>query len=100
MKFPVRGRALQVALNFGSQEIIANLKELGFTPARAAEVALAAKKYADEETAVLVRQLVPKSAWPGVVVVRKHFDTQKEETWLMLKYVSGIGWNLDSAIFV
>lgn len=100
MRFLLRGRALQVALNFGSEQIVANLKELGFTPDRAADVAAAAKKYADEETAFLVRQLVPKSAWSGVVVIRKHFIAPREETWLMLKYVSGIGWNLDSALFV
>ena len=100
MRLLLRGRALQVALNFGSEQIVANLKELGFTPDRAADVAAAAKKYADEETALLVRQLVPKSAWSGVVVIRKHFVAPREETWLMLKYVGGIGWNLDSALFV
>lgn len=69
-------------------------------PSPAADVAAAAKKYADEETALLVRQLIPKSAWSGVVVVRRHFVTPREETWLMLKYESGNGWNLDSALFV
>jgi hypothetical protein len=100
MRFPLRGRALQVALNFGNEHVITNLEDLGFTPDRAADVAAAAKKYADEETALLVRQLIPKSAWSGVVVVRRHFVTPREETWLMLKYESGNGWNLDSALFV
>lgn len=100
MRFPLRGRALQVALNFGNEHVITNLRDLGFTPDRAADVAVAAKKYADEETALLVRQLIPKSAWSGVVVVRRHFVTPREETWLMLKYESENGWNLDSALFV
>ncbi len=99
MRSPLRGRALQVALNFGNEHVITNLKDLGFTPERAADVAAAAKKYADEETAMLVRQLIPKSAWPGAVVVRRHFVAPREETWLMLKYESGKGWNLDSALF-
>lgn len=100
MRSPLRGRALQVALNFGNEHVITNLKDLGFTPERAADVAAAAMKYADEETALLVRQLIPKSAWPGAVVVRRHFVEPREETWLMLKYESGNGWNLDSALFV
>jgi hypothetical protein len=100
MRFPLRGRALQVALNSGNEHVITNLKDLGFTPDRAADVAVAAKKYAEEETALLVRQLIPKSAWSGVVVVRRHFITPREETLLMLKYESRNGWNLDSALFV
>lgn len=100
MRLPLRGRALQVALSFGSEQIITNLKDLGFTPDRAADVAAAAKKYADEETALLVRQLTPKSAWPGAVVIRRHVVAPREETWLILKYEREIGWNLDSAFFV
>jgi hypothetical protein len=99
MKFQLRGRALQIALSFGDEQIIASLRNVGFSPERAEAVAVAAKKFADEETAELTRQLIPKSAWRGVVIIKRHLVAPRDETWLMLKYQEEAGWHLDSALF-
>jgi len=99
MKSQLRGRTLRVGLASGCEQAAKKLKDLGFTSERAIDVAEAATKYAEEETALLVRQLTPKSAWPGAVVIRRHLDIQREETWLMLKHEGDMGWTLDSALF-
>jgi len=99
MKVQLRGRALQIALSFGEAQIIEHLMTLGFTPERAQAVASAAKKFADEETSQLLRQLTPKSAWLGTVVMRRHLVAPRDEAWLMLKYEGDVGWQLDSALF-
>lgn len=100
MRFQLRGRALQIDLGFGDEQIITSLKNVGFSPERAQAVAIAAKKFAEEETTELMRQLIPRSAWGGVVVVKRHLVAPRDETWLMLKYQDEAGWHLDSALFV
>ena len=99
MKAYVRGRSLNVALEEGSEHAAAQLVRRGFTQGRADDVASAALKYAAEETDYLVRQLTPRSIWPGMVVVRRHFIDKREESWLMLRYEGKQGWKLDSAFF-
>lgn len=99
MKPALRGRALQVALGSGSEQTVNQLQELGFTRERALETAATAIKFAEEESAILIRQLIPKSVWPGSVFIRRHVSTKQEETWLMLKFESKTGWCLDSALF-
>lgn len=99
MKLPLRGRALQIALSFDDEQVIESLQSQGFTPERAQAVAVAAKKFADEETAQLMRQLTPKSAWMGAVIMRRHLVAPRDEAWLMLKYQGEVGWQLDSALF-
>lgn len=99
MKSPLRGRILQVQLGPSSDQIISTLESLGFTPEQASDVALAAIKYADEETESFVRQLIPKCIWTGSVVLRRHYVGQREKTWLLLKYEAEKGWNLDSVLF-
>ena len=99
MKLELRGRALQVALDFGNEETVSQLQGLGFSRERALETAETAMKFAEEEGARLTRQLVPKSVWPGTVLIRRHLSSKREETWLMLKFESTKGWCLDSALF-
>ena len=99
MKLELRGRALQLVLDGGNEKTVSQLKELGFTPERALETAEAAIQFADEESARLIRQLVPKSTWPGAVLIRRHQSAKREVTWLMLKFENKKGWCLDSALF-
>ena len=98
MKPTTRGRALDVALNTDQAHTANSLMALGFTKSRAEDVAAAAVKYSELETENLVRQLIPRSVWPGIVVAQRHFVEGREAAWLLLKY-DGKGWKLDSALF-
>lgn len=95
----LRGRALHLVLDGGNEKTVCQLQELGFTHERALETAETAIQFADEESARLIRLLVPKSAWPGTVFIRRHLSTTREVTWLMLKFEYKNGWCLDSALF-
>lgn len=100
MKAELRGRSLEVGLGGGAQEAAAQLQQRGFPEQRADDVAQAAIKYAEEETGKLVRLLTPRSAWPGTVVLRRHFMERKDDSWLLLRYEDEKrGWKLDSAFF-
>lgn len=46
MKLELRGRALQVALNFGNEETVSQLQGLGFSHKRALETAETAIRFA------------------------------------------------------
>lgn len=97
MKAHVRGRSLGVVLNGDLDVATSQLEKLGFNKSRASEVAAAALRFAEEETDQLERLLTPRSAWPGAAFVRRHLGTQREETWLMLKYDNKSTWTLEAA---
>lgn len=99
MKRYMRGRHLGVVLDGSSETAAAKLEQLGFTAARAAEVAAAALKYVQEEADVLTRHLTPQSAWGGTAFIRPHNSARGEQTWLVLKFLPGGEWQLDAALF-
>ncbi|TDP74747.1 hypothetical protein DES47_101813 [Roseateles toxinivorans] len=94
-----RGKFLGVALGPDLEATSARLEAFGFTDQRAANVAAAAARFAQEETDWLLRQLLPKDRWPGHVCLRRHLVQQRDETWLLLRYDKKTSWMLD-AVFI
>jgi len=99
MKRYLRGRHLGVALGGSCETAAVQLEMLGFTSSRAADIAAAAIKYAEEEEETLIRILTPRDVWGGTAFIRPHNSSRGEQTWVVLKYLPEAGWQLDSAFF-
>jgi hypothetical protein len=97
MKSWITGRSLDIELTGGKERVEAQLADRGLAGNYIESLAAAALKYAEEETARLNRELVPRPTWPGIVVCRRHAQPVGS-AWLLLKHQKH-GWHLDSALF-